>query len=81
MHKKGSELNEIINPLIDRFLQTRQYYELCVKFDMVNVCHVNEFFPSVQAPDLEKSPYLMPTAKMFPSQNCSTGYCQCPSSV
>ena len=70
MHKKGSELNEILNPLIDRFLRTEAYYELCEKCDMVNVCHKNDFFPPISMPDLEKSPYLMPTSKMFPSQNC-----------
>ena len=36
MHKKGSELNDILNPLIDRFLKTEAYYELCEKFEMVH---------------------------------------------
>ena len=78
MHKKGSGLNEILNPLIDRFLRTEEYYKLCEKWDLTHSCYKNEFFPDNHKINYEETPYRLPTSHMVPSQSCSTGYCQCP---
>ena len=70
MHKKGSGLNEIMNPLIDRFLRTEEYYKLCEKWNLTHSCYRNEFFPQSYKPNYEKNPYLLPTSNMLPSQSC-----------
>ena len=77
MHKRGSGLSEIINPLIDRFLQTKEYFELCEKFDFTQTCYVNDFFPEEYqgGVDFEKSPYFAPTNDLPDQFNCSSGYC------
>jgi hypothetical protein len=67
MHKKGSGINEIINPLIDRFLRTEEYYNLCEKWNLTHSCYKNEFFPANSGPNYERTPYLLPTASMLPS--------------
>ena len=79
MHKRGSGLSEIINPLIDRFLLTKEYFELCEKWGFTSTCYVNDYFPEKYrgGVDFNKNPYFAPTADLPDQFNCSSGYCQC----
>jgi len=49
MSKLGSGVNDIVNPHIQKFMETEAYYDLCVKYDMVPTCYENEFFKDVPA--------------------------------
>jgi hypothetical protein len=31
--KKGSGLNDILNPCIEKFMKTKEYYQICQKHD------------------------------------------------
>jgi len=55
---KGSGLKATLDPCIQKFLQTKDYYDVCVKHDMVSTCYPNEFFPKG---DKKKKPYMKPT--------------------
>ena len=76
MVKKGSGVTEILNPLIARFIGTKEYKELCDKWGFTDVCYKNEFFAESSI-DFEKQPYLLKTIDMIDSQSCKTGYCHC----
>eukprot|EP00435_Cladocopium_sp_Y103_P075793 s11_g65.t1 len=52
MSKKGSGLAEILNPCIDKFIVTKDYYDICVKHGFDDSCFPNEFFPATEATDL-----------------------------
>jgi len=80
MHKKGNGLNEIINPMIDDFMKTKAYYELCEKYGIVSSCFSNSYFPKgATDKDYEADPYFKPTDELPESASCTTGYCHCPS--
>ena len=38
MHKLGSGLSDILDPEIDDFMKSKEYYELCVKYGLADVC-------------------------------------------
>jgi len=44
MAKKGSGVADIVNPGIRKFLLTKDYYDLCVKYDLTDLCYKNDFF-------------------------------------
>merc|ERR1719229_1180638 len=71
--KKGSGLADLLNPCIQKFLKTKEYYDLCIKHDLVASCYVNEFFPSKEE---ERKPYLQATNEHM--TGCVDGYCSCP---
>merc|ERR1711920_15673 len=73
---KGSALAELLNPCIQSFLKTKAYYDLCVKYDLVETCYTNEFFPPANE---TLQPYLLPTNEQ--STGCHDGYCSCPSGL
>jgi len=70
---KGSGLAELLNPCIQSFLKTKEYYDLCIKYDMVETCYRNEFFSSTIK---DKKPYMLPTNMQ--TTGCANGYCSCP---
>merc|ERR1712014_152819 len=72
MAKNGSGVAERLNPCLAKFMQTKQYYYLCVKYDLTASCHRNEFFPDTEE---EKKEYNKPTNEL--EGDCSTGYCPC----
>lgn len=39
MTKKGSGVPEILNPLIKKFIATKEYKELCEKWDFLDACY------------------------------------------
>ena len=76
MHKKGNNMNAILNPLITRFIGTKEYRDICDKWNLTDDCYKTEFFEE-SVIDYEKVPYLLETVDMLPSQSCATGYCHC----
>ena len=39
MTKRGSGVPEILNPLIERFIATKEYKELCAKWEFESACY------------------------------------------
>ena len=62
-----------MNPCLFKFLETKEYYDICVKHDFVDSCYPNKHFPS--SGDVKIHEYNKDTAC---HANCSTGYCPCP---
>ena len=76
--KLGSGLNVILDPCIEKFLETESYYNLCVKYDLVDLCFPNRFFPN--STNVETQPiWTKRTSELITS--CSDGYCSCPATV
>jgi len=73
MAKKGSGVVDIVNPGIEKFMETEEYYELCKKYDIVSTCYENEYF--VDTP--EQPVYFTETKDL--KTKCSDGYCPCSS--
>jgi hypothetical protein len=73
--KGGSGLAEVLNPCIADLIETETYYELCKKYDIVDQCFLNEFFPERV---VNNATYDIPTNEL--TTDCSSGYCSCPSS-
>jgi hypothetical protein len=71
--KKGSGLSDLLNPCIQKFLQTKWYYSLCCKHGFQATCYKNQSFPQE---DDKKKPYMIPTNEQ--SSGCENGYCSCP---
>jgi len=73
MAKKGSGVVERLNPCLQEFMDTRDYYDICVKYDLVDNCYPNSFFPS--AGEIAVHEYNKPTTEH--EGDCSNGYCPC----
>jgi len=71
--KKGSGVASIVNPCIERFQQTEEYYNLCEKYDFTQECFTNDFFPEAE---IEIPVYDIPSDEL--TTECSSGYCACP---
>mmetsp|Transcript_32101 Transcript_32101/g.61786 ORF Transcript_32101/g.61786 Transcript_32101/m.61786 type:complete len:319 (+) Transcript_32101:1019-1975(+) len=73
--KKGSGLNAIINPCMERFMETKEYYEVCAKHGLAHDCYPNTYFPEEfltrSVPVWEMETRNLPTI-------CGNGYCACP---
>lgn len=41
---KGSGIREILRPCIRDFMQTKDYYDICVKYNVINECFPNQYF-------------------------------------
>lgn len=74
LSKKGSGVKEIVDPCIEKFMQTKEYYELCQKHGLTGSCYANSFFPGTQE---EKKTWEKKTSELGDS-TCSSGYCPCP---
>lgn len=74
LSKKGSGLNEIVNPCIDKFLQTKEYYDICTKHGLEDSCYKNSFFP---ASEEAHNIWVKKTSEL--TTTCADGYCPCPS--
>ena len=73
MSKKGSGLSKILNPCLQRFMQTEAYYTACVQHKFTKSCFKNKFFPSTEG---ATKPYMEPTDAH--TTGCADGYCSCP---
>ena len=91
--KKGSGLNDLLNPCIDSFLRTETFYDTC-KFNhndhnQLQACLPNKYFETdanyVKPEDQKNNmtyvfnrPFSFATRDMVAAgHNCSTGYCNC----
>ena len=72
--KKGSGVPEAINSCLAEVMATEAYYDACVKYDLVDSCYANSFFPSSGIVIHE---YNKETDEH--AGDCSSGYCPCPS--
>jgi hypothetical protein len=45
MSRKGSGLSDIVNPCLADFMEQEEYYDLCRKYDLVEDCYENRYFP------------------------------------
>ena len=60
MSKRGSGLPDIVNPCIDKFVKTKEYYELCKKHKLTESCYPNDHFPKSDKKVVE-GPYTFKT--------------------
>ena len=74
MTKPGSTVPELINSCLADFLQTKEYYDICVKHGFVGFCYPNSHFPSGAS---DKPNHDKPTNEL--AGDCSDGYCPCDS--
>jgi hypothetical protein len=70
--KKGSGVPEKLNPCLEKFMRSKSYYDVCVKYDLVDSCYVNEFFPNS---GIVIHPYNQPTDEH--TTGCEDGFCAC----
>ena len=71
--KKGSGVPELINSCLQRFMDTKDYYDLCVKYDFVSTCFPNSHFPTST---VVPQSYELATKQL--TTTCADGYCPCP---
>lgn len=71
MAKKGNGIKEIIDPMMEKYMETKEYFELCQKYDFVTECWPNKHFSGGKAPH----PWETPTKELKTS--CKDGYCKC----
>eukprot|EP00927_Polykrikos_kofoidii_P074116 TRINITY_DN7007_c0_g1_i2.p1 TRINITY_DN7007_c0_g1~~TRINITY_DN7007_c0_g1_i2.p1 ORF type:complete len:349 (-),score=44.84 TRINITY_DN7007_c0_g1_i2:179-1225(-) len=72
MAKRGSGIAAKLNPCLQKFMETREYYDICVKYKLVDTCLPNSFFPSGER---VIAVYNKPTNEL--TGDCTTGYCPC----
>jgi hypothetical protein len=73
MSRKGSGVNDIVNPCLERFMKTEAYHDICQRHHVAADCYPNEFFT---VEDKEQGPWMKPTSE-HPINNCANGYCSC----
>ena len=77
LSKKGSGLPKILNPCLDSFKLTEAYKDICEKYNFLDQCFPNEFFPDPDNINIVK-PYRLPTSELEAKGfSCSDGYCNC----
>merc|ERR1719191_1470587 len=74
LSKKGTGVPEKVNPCLTKFMETKEYHDICVKYGLAESCYPNAFFTTA---DKQKMPYDLPTNDQ--TGDCSNGYCPCPS--
>lgn len=74
MAKLDSGVADAINPCLWRFMETKEYYDICVKHDLVYGCFPNIYFPDNDDDD-DDQPFLKETDEQ--TQGCDDGYCSC----
>jgi len=75
--KKGSGLNAILNPCIEKFMQTKDYFDVCEKHSFTSSCYKNSHFPATLE---DVKPWMMKTNE-HRAGGCATGYCDCDAGV
>jgi len=73
--KKGSGVVELLNPCLDKFMKTKEYFEVCDKYDKLDTCYRNEFFPPKG--EVHEKEYNKATDEHAEKTDCSSGYCPC----
>jgi hypothetical protein len=72
--KKGAGVPDLINPCIEAYIETEQYYNICVKYGLEGSCFKNDFFPEGGSGELNL--WDIPSNEL--TTECSSGYCKCP---
>ena len=72
LSRKGSGIRELLRPCLQEFLLTKEYFDICVKYNITSVCYPNEFFGDSAK---VKGVYDFAPTK---DGDCSNGYCPCP---
>lgn len=44
--KMGSGVKDIVDPCLEKFMKTKQYYNSCKKWGLLSSCHENDSFPT-----------------------------------
>jgi len=70
--KKGSGLASVLNPCLDKLMQTQTYYDICQKHGLTSSCYPNSYFPSA---NFVTNPWE--TSTDAATSACSSGYCSC----
>merc|ERR1712085_200259 len=70
---KGSGVAAELQPCASEFMQTKDYYDICVKHGFTDSCIPNSFFPNANA---MPPAWAKPTSEL--TGDCSSGYCPCP---
>jgi len=73
--KKGSGVVEKLNPCLWKFMQTKEYHDICEKHDFIDSCYPNSYWTSEDKKVTHE--YNMETNE-HTGDNCSSGYCPCP---
>ena len=72
LSKKGSGIRNLLRPCMTKFMASRQYYNICAKHDLTDLCYKNSFFDE----DRKTIPkYNKPTTSIL--YDCTDGYCPC----
>lgn len=70
--KKGSGLASVLNPCLEKLMQTQTYYDICQKHGLTSSCYPNSYFPSE---NFATNPWE--TSTDTATSACSSGYCSC----
>merc|ERR1712039_410095 len=70
--KKGTGVAEKVNPCLAKFMTTKEYHDICVKYELTDSCYRNAFFTDNE---MVKKEYNKPTDEH--TGDCSNGYCPC----
>lgn len=76
MTKKDSGIAEKVNPCLAKFMASKEYHDICVKYELTDSCYRNKFFTQAE---MEKKEYNKPTDEH--KSDCSNGYCPCPETL
>jgi len=76
MAKKDEGIVEKLNPCMLEFMQTKEYYDICVTHETVDICFRNSHFPVKDHPP---RPWSKPTNDQ--TGECWSGYCKCPATT
>jgi hypothetical protein len=72
--KKGSGIHDVINPCIQKVMETEQYFHLCKKFNHLAGCYANQFFEGGTA---DTKVWDNNHKERTDSYTCADGYCTC----
>lgn len=72
--KRGSGLNDIVNPCLQKFMETEDYLDVCKKHKFEESCFPNKFFPESLK---DAAPKTWEIATKDLTTSCADGYCSC----
>lgn len=85
--KKGNGIAQVMDDCLERFLPTREFYEVCAAMhgypavNQIKQCIPNSYFndhPDFEPYDIDKNTYIFPTNELLAGgKTCSDGYCNC----
>mmetsp|Transcript_72884 Transcript_72884/g.128742 ORF Transcript_72884/g.128742 Transcript_72884/m.128742 type:complete len:340 (+) Transcript_72884:74-1093(+) len=73
--KKGSGVVDKLNPCLWKFMETKEYHDICEKHDFLDSCYPNAYWTDKDKEVTHE--YNMETNEHV-GEDCSSGYCPCP---